>query len=89
MSNHEYNGMFNVDEIFAKAFLPYHAYKNLDMLKSTALPSKNEFYDELREEHIESDDYKKVEKVWEKLSRWEVENVRNNPLKWIPDFDKI
>ena len=54
----------NVDLLTRKGVYPYDYVSSLEKLSETQLPSKEEFYSNLNDEHISDDDYQHAINVW-------------------------
>ncbi|XP_050543406.1 uncharacterized protein LOC126906698 [Daktulosphaira vitifoliae] len=54
----------NIDLVTRKGVYPYSFTSNYDVLETTELPSKKDFYNELTESHISDEDYVHAQTVW-------------------------
>ena len=54
----------NIDLLTRKGVYPYDYVSSIEKLAETQLPTKEEFYSKLNDEHITDDDYQHAIKVW-------------------------
>ena len=60
-----YSQFLNAMEVEAKKFFwIYKKFTSLDVLKQTSFPKQEDFYSQLKQEHISDEDYAYCERVW-------------------------
>jgi len=60
------HGDFNL--LLKKGIYPYSFMDSLEKFKLTSLPSKEDFYDKLRDEHIKDKHYERAQQVWKSFN---------------------
>ena len=63
-NTHHKSSKSKADLMSKKGIYPYDYMDSFDKFNDTQLPSKEQFYSQLNNEHISYDDYKHAKKVW-------------------------
>ena len=75
-----------IEKALRKGCFPYSHFKSQETLKEEQLPSREAFYDQLKEEPIAESEYEFAQDVWNSLAKWKKKAVQSSPETFIPNY---